>query len=536
MLSVLVLSILLQRASAFWRMPCTEMLLGRVDPVVQPGVASAHVHTVVGGNSMSNYSEKDGLSLSNSACTSCVIQADKSAYWTPALYYEYPNGTFMMVPHGGSIVYYLGRGNNATRVPFPPGFRMVVGSAAARSFAQTPLTYMNQRPIAEQVSWLCIADPSQPETYGLNQTDCPYGLRSQIQFPTCWNGIDLYKSDQSHVAHLSGIDSGDCPPTHPYQFAHVFQEIYHQPNDVPDQQPGGRFVLSTGDPTGYSLHADFMNGWDQDVLACAVENCALGEQDGDLQDCPCLLPSYNPNTAQFCPMRPSQVVETVTGLLPKLPGCINIVNGPAAAQPADMNCPPSVVAAGPQLLPTPDTSPVYFDMPVVNQPYGLPNWTYLGCSNDTNNDRALQGYSFSNGTGMTIQTCQAYCQANFFRYAGVEFADECYCGGALLNNPVFGPLSTQRENQCSLPCSGNGSTYCGGGGRIDIYINPTIEALPVPSPKQQVGSYSYKGCYIDFGGARALRDYSVANGSIGPDVCAGFCQQHGSRYFGVEFG
>lgn len=202
-----------------------------------------------------------GATLINSRCTSCVIQADKSAYWIPMLYYHYPNGSFIDVPHGGAIVYYLGRGNNQTITPFPPGFRMVVGDSGVRSFNNLSLTWTGEVPLAQQVSWLCITDPATHETYGLEGTDCPYGLRAQIQFPTCWNGVDLYKSDQSHVAQLSLIDHGDCPPSHPYQFVHVFQEVYFQPNNVPDQQPDGRFLLSTGDPTGYSLHADFMNGW-----------------------------------------------------------------------------------------------------------------------------------------------------------------------------------------------------------------------------------------------------------------------------------
>lgn len=36
------------------------------------------------------------------------------------------------------------------------------------------------------------------------------GNRAQIPFPTCWNGVDLYRVDGSHVAHMSQIDKGSA--------------------------------------------------------------------------------------------------------------------------------------------------------------------------------------------------------------------------------------------------------------------------------------------------------------------------------------
>jgi hypothetical protein len=259
---------------AFWRMGCSTLEIGRIDPVVQPGVVSNHVHTVVGGNSKnilsisapwSNFMadfgvNSTGATLLESSCTSCELQADKSAYWTPLLYYQYPNGSFIDVPHTGALVYYLGRGANSTIVTFPPGFRMVAGSAAVRSFDHVTTPYGGTNPLSNRVSWLCITDPPSAQTGGFANTNCPSGLRGQITFPTCWNGVDLYKSDQSHVAYLSNVDTGICPPTHPYQMMQLFIEVLYSVNSITQVQ-GGRLVLSTGDTTGYSFHADFQNGW-----------------------------------------------------------------------------------------------------------------------------------------------------------------------------------------------------------------------------------------------------------------------------------
>jgi len=50
-----------------------------------------------------------GDSLQTATCSTCEVQEDKSAYWTPSLYYQHPNGTFESVPNDGMTVYYVGR-------------------------------------------------------------------------------------------------------------------------------------------------------------------------------------------------------------------------------------------------------------------------------------------------------------------------------------------------------------------------------------------------------------------------------------------
>lgn len=81
---VLVLEHQLYQVNAFWRMGCSTILNGRIDPIVNPGKLSTHSHTIVGGSNIGVNSSYE--SMINSACTSCEIQADKSAYWAPILY------------------------------------------------------------------------------------------------------------------------------------------------------------------------------------------------------------------------------------------------------------------------------------------------------------------------------------------------------------------------------------------------------------------------------------------------------------------
>lgn len=78
---------------------------GRADPIINPGIASGHVHSVMGGSNF-NLTMSDDLLLS-STCTTSLAKADKSNYWTPQLYFQHTNGTFEFVPMFYMKVYYL---------------------------------------------------------------------------------------------------------------------------------------------------------------------------------------------------------------------------------------------------------------------------------------------------------------------------------------------------------------------------------------------------------------------------------------------
>ena len=84
--------------------PLTE---GRTDPIVSPGAVSGHVHTVMGSNAFSNSVTGADL-FSKSTCTNAKLQADKSAYWMPKVYFhDKDKGTFEPVPLFYMNAYYL---------------------------------------------------------------------------------------------------------------------------------------------------------------------------------------------------------------------------------------------------------------------------------------------------------------------------------------------------------------------------------------------------------------------------------------------
>ena len=354
--------------------------------------------------------------LNAAPCTSCEIQADKSAYWTPQLYYQHANGAFEEVPNAGTVVYYLGRGDNRSSiVPFPKGFRMVSGNPATRSYDNSTRVYgpnNSGRLLADRVSFNCLnSEHGNPETPGFPTIDCPSGLRAQMQFQSCWDGVNLYKPDQSHVAYLSSIDNGVCPPTHPVPLPHLFFEVLYDTNAY--KQDGGRLVLSQGDSTGYGFHGDFLNGWDMDVQTAAMNDCLNTDNQGQISACPHLVKSQIPNYASKCPEAKPIVNEPVKGTIQKLPGCIKVTDGPAAASPSDMNCP-----AG---YPQPSINPPFNPARNASSTFGVieGGWQDVGCASEGTSGRALTAASWASDN-MTNEACREFCASKRQPLAGTE--------------------------------------------------------------------------------------------------------------------
>ncbi len=66
------------------RFGCSQLVVERSDPIVQPGMGpSAHVHAIVGGNSFNfTMDPKQMDPAKESTCTSCTYSEDFSNYWT----------------------------------------------------------------------------------------------------------------------------------------------------------------------------------------------------------------------------------------------------------------------------------------------------------------------------------------------------------------------------------------------------------------------------------------------------------------------
>lgn len=145
-------------------------------------------------------------------------------------------------------VHYLGHRDTTDITPFPAGFRMVSGHPLIRSFNKITKKYNNVRSIPGRVSFTCLDTAAEAETPDMSETSCVNELRAQVHFQSCWNGVDLYKPDNSHVAYLSSMGSGDCPSGYSVRLMHIYFEVLYSVATI--DQDGGRFVFANSDTTG----------------------------------------------------------------------------------------------------------------------------------------------------------------------------------------------------------------------------------------------------------------------------------------------
>lgn len=65
---------------------------------------------------------------------------------------------------------------------------------------------------------------------------------------------------------------------------------------------------------------------------------------------------------------------------------------------------------------------------------------------------------------MTVEKCATACAA--YKYFGLEYGRECWCGNVLNITPNGGPAP---QGDCSFACKGNPAQKCGAGNRLDSY-------------------------------------------------------------------
>lgn len=221
--------------------------------------------------------------LVNGDCTSCAVTEDKSVYWVPAMYFQHANGSYELVPQvGGTLAYYFLNpppGETGNIKAFPDGFRMIAGDSLRRNFSISGIQGdLNdaQSPDPGKSSWAALGQTTQADlearSTGFNclnyakppeaslyrhympdktylDEQCADGLRLEVMFRSCWNGVDLDSSDhKSHVAYPDLVINGDCPTTHPVRLPGLFYETIWNTNAFRDFD--GKFVMSNGDVQG----------------------------------------------------------------------------------------------------------------------------------------------------------------------------------------------------------------------------------------------------------------------------------------------
>ncbi|GAA5867570.1 hypothetical protein JCM8547_001223 [Rhodosporidiobolus lusitaniae] len=492
MLAPTLLAALIASASsveAFWRLPCgNSLVIERADSIVSPGQVSGHVHNILGASNFGLQTSFEEMRASE--CTSCLVKQDMSNYWTPHLYFQWANGSFSSAETtGGGLIYYLPRyhPSDTTNVTaFPDGLRMLTGNPFKRSYDSSSL-------MDQAIGWNCLgADVAETRQPYLPPYNCPNGLRGEIRFPSCWNGVDLDSSDHfSHMAYPEGGESGPCPSTHPVRLVTLFYEIMWSVDpwkNVRSQamNPEQPFVLAMGDASGYGYHGDFFNGWDRAVLQEAIDTCT--SDSGIIEYCK-VFDLYE--SGHQCHKSP-EVDEVVTGLLPSLPGCNPVTGAGANAVPCSAPAPALLDSVAYSGNAPPAGTKVPGNEPSVLMSYTSTTgslWSYEDCYSDLVNGRAL-----SNGlstVNKTVESCLEACQAKNYTLCGVEYHGECWGG-----NTLGGGSTAQGASACGLTCTDNPLQYCGGTGGVssaafELYVrSDPVLSTTASVPMEATGTVS----------------------------------------------
>jgi hypothetical protein len=210
------------------------------DPIVFPGEPGrSHDHTYLGNRSVDARSTPTSL---RGGPTTCHAKADAAAYWVPTLF----AGQRPIVPLAG-LAYYVRRTLGYLR-PFPPDLKMVAGNANARRAQPKSV-----------VSWSCGGISATRRFSAIPA--CPHDqlLQFRVEFPNCWNGTSMDSAD--HKRHMAYSAKGRCPASHPVAMPALALVLLYEPVPRGARLSSGRF----------GGHADFMNGWDPDVLLAYVQ-------------------------------------------------------------------------------------------------------------------------------------------------------------------------------------------------------------------------------------------------------------------------
>lgn len=238
-----------ERSPVGWVVECNFVRHLIADPIVYPGQPGAgHLHDFFGNTTTDAHSTYASLLAGFS---SCGLAKDTGAYWVPAAY-----GTGTLLDPKDADFYYRVVTDPAELQPFPAGLRIIAGDGRAAAAQSKKVVY-----------WDC--ENGGDDTNRTSPVDCGSGIVSaHVRFPDCWNGVGLDSAD--HKSHMAYSVDGPgtyrvCPTTHPVPVPRLIYKLEWPLHD------GSRLTLASG--SAFTLHADFVNSWDQRELERLVRDC-----------------------------------------------------------------------------------------------------------------------------------------------------------------------------------------------------------------------------------------------------------------------
>jgi len=267
-----------------FRTECAITHYSNDDPIVYPGVKGAAHHHTFFGNTAANYmSTPESIKTTgNSSCAGGT--ANRTGYWIPSVI-DTATGT-PLKPFRGIIYYKMGKVPGKYIQPFPKHLRMIAGNSSAKIESESSAYFVC---VDESATDYLKGDgkviPSCSKSKSGRKID-GY-IRLKVEFPNCWDGKNLDSPDhKSHMAYANGghkdangkwyYPANMCPTTHPVPVPQVTEIFDFEVTDAVNGTNKWR-LASDNYPTttrgGLSLHADWMNGWDEAIMTRIVKNC-----------------------------------------------------------------------------------------------------------------------------------------------------------------------------------------------------------------------------------------------------------------------
>lgn len=235
------------------RIPCGFSHMNFDDALVFPGIKNAtHLHAYF-GNTNSDFSStpESIMNSGNSTCNGGIM--NRSAYWVPAII---DTSTNTPIRPNSSQIYY----KHSTVQVIPRGLRMIAGSA--------------RRTTSVSAQWERKAYFECNQVYSNKQDNiipCTGEVQMKIEFPACWDGRNL--DSPNHQDHMA-YSNGGCPATHPVRIPTITMITnWPAPNGTANWRLSSDNYSTNGYNAGYSAHADFMYGWNDELHRITVNSC-----------------------------------------------------------------------------------------------------------------------------------------------------------------------------------------------------------------------------------------------------------------------
>lgn len=261
-----------------FRTNCLESHQADDDPLVHPGEPGrSHHHVFFGNPETDAFSTIDRLlEATSTTCDGGTL--NRSAYWVPAMFDQHGDRIEYVEP-----LFYYKSGFHVPAdeiVPPPAGLSMIAGDAMA-----------TEPQHVETVKYRCASwttdepqfDPGDPMDHVPFIPDCDVDdlVEMRIVFPQCWDGDRLTAPDhRSHMAYpvpatAPDVGTGHCPESHPIAIPEISYNFHFHVTE--ESGPSDTWRLSSDidadTPGGVTTHADWMNGWDEDVMSTIVTTC-----------------------------------------------------------------------------------------------------------------------------------------------------------------------------------------------------------------------------------------------------------------------